>query len=56
VTSGALADKQQQMGEHEENIKSSLDTHLNFMFSTFSTFFVVVYSVEGRFSSFNIQV
>ena len=39
LTSSPLADKQQKMGEHVENIKSSLDTLLNFMFSTFSPVF-----------------
>ena len=32
-------DKQQKMGEHVENIKFSLDTQLNFMFSTCSPVF-----------------
>ena len=34
LTSGPLADKQQKMGEHVENIDFCLDTQLNFMFST----------------------
>ena len=36
--SGPLGDRQQKMGEHVENIKFSLDTQLNFMF-TFSPVF-----------------
>ena len=42
-------DKQQKTGENVENIKSSLDAQLNFMFSTFSPFFVV-YPLEGQTS------
>ena len=38
-TSNPLADKQQKTGENVENIKFSLDTQLNFMFSTFSPVF-----------------
>ena len=37
--SGPLAQKQQKMGENVENIKFSLDTQLNFMFSTCSPVF-----------------
>ena len=40
-------DKQQKMGEHVENIKFRLDTQLDFMLSTFSPVFVVVYPLEG---------
>ena len=52
-TSSPLGDKQQKMGENVENIKFSLDTQLNFMFSTYSPFFVV-YSIEGQ--TYHIQV
>ena len=37
--SGPLGDKQQKRGENVENIKSCLDTQLNFMFSTYSPLF-----------------
>ena len=37
--SGPLEDKQQKRGENVENIKFSLDTQLNFMFSTYSPLF-----------------
>ena len=37
--SGPLGDKQQKRGENVENIKCSLDTQLNFMFSTYSPIF-----------------
>ena len=39
MTSGPLADKQQKMGDHVENIKFSLDTQLNLMFFTFPSVF-----------------
>ena len=45
--SGPLVDKQQKRGENVENIKSSLDTQLNFMFSTLSP---VVNHLEGQTS------
>ena len=37
--SGPLGDKQQKRGENVKNIKFSLDTQLNFMFSTYSPVF-----------------
>jgi hypothetical protein len=39
LTSGPLVHKQKKKGENVENIKFSLDTHLNFMFSTCSPVF-----------------
>jgi hypothetical protein len=39
MMSGFLKDKQQKKGEHVENIKNSLDTQLNFIFSTCSPVF-----------------
>ena len=39
LTSGPLADKQQKMGEHVDNIECSLDALLNFIFSTCSHVF-----------------
>ena len=39
LMSGPLADKQQKMGAHLQNIKFSLVTQLNFVFSTCSPIF-----------------
>ena len=39
LMSGPLVDKQQKTGEYVENIIVSLDTQLNFMFSTYSPLF-----------------
>ena len=51
---GPLVDKQQKRGEHVENIKFSLDTQLNFMFSTCPPLFCCLSTrgpdVSSRFS------
>ena len=44
LTSGPHGDRQQKRGGNVENIKFSLDTQLNFMFSAYSTLFCCLFT------------